>query len=250
MIARIAALCILLQAVFVLAQSKPVDADFSTDAFRTGANEYQLWSGYSPDSLTWIGKSEARRLFMAGFGWRRVILATDSVAWKFTVDAVPVLLVSQPTITGRQPTFTGTFPNVMFVGCNGPEITQESVTDTSGVQPPAPFQSCPHGGRRTTYGFGLEPVGFDFNFRRRHRFQPVLGINGGFAKFTRDVPISNSNSFDFTFSLRGGIQMFTSESRSLTVGYRYHHISNANTGNPFNPGIDSNFLYLGYSFHR
>ena len=244
---RILLLLLLSQFTTAFAQTKSVSAEFYTDALRAGANEYQFWSGYSPTSIMWIGKTEARRLFMVGAGWHRVLLAGNSVAWKFTVDAVPVMLVSQPTITGPQATFTGTFPDLVFAGCNGPPATFETVGNPERV---ATVGSCLHPGRRITYGFGLEPVGFDFNFRRRHRIQPVVGINGGFAKFTRDVPISNSNSFNFTFSLRGGMQIFTSQSRSVTIGYRFHHISNANTGNPFNPGIDSNFIYAGYSFHR
>ena len=244
---RIFLLLLLSQFITAFAQTKSVSTEFHTDALRAGANEYQLWSGYSPTSIMWIGKTEARRLFMAGAGWHRVLLAGNSVAWKFTVDAVPVMLVSQPTITGLEPTFTGTFPNLVFAGCNGPPFTFETVEKTTGG---STLPGCPHASRRTTYGFGLEPVGFDFNFRRRHRFQPVVGINGGLAIFRRDVPVSNSNSFNFTFSLRGGMQIFTSQSQSVTIGYRFHHISNANTGNPFNPGIDSNFIYAGYSFHR
>ncbi|HWC19278.1 MAG TPA: acyloxyacyl hydrolase [Terriglobales bacterium] len=228
------------------AQSKPEARDFRTEAFRTGGNEYEIWSGYSPTSLEWIGKTEARRLFMVGLGWRRVILAGDSVAWKYTGDVVPVVLVSQPTVVGSGIIFTGTPPNVTFVGCDSPQLVHETVNDLTGFN----LGPCQHASRRTTYGFSLEPIGFDLNFRRRHRFQPVTGINGGFALFTRDVPISNSNSFNFTFSLRGGLQIFTSESRSITLGYRYHHTSNADTGNPFNPGIDSNFMYVQYSLHR
>lgn len=243
MILRFVVAACLLQLTTGFAQSK---AEFRTDALRTGSNEFQFWTGYSPASLTWIGKTQARHLYMAGAGWRRVILATNSVAWRFTVDVVPVLLVSQPTITGSSATFTGTPPNLVFTGCQPPTVTFETVSNFAGQN----LGPCEHASRRTTYGFGLEPVGFDFNFRRRHRFQPVVGINGGFAKFPRDVPVSNSNSFNFTFSLRGGMQMFLSQSHSVTVGYRYHHISNANTGNPFNPGIDSNFIYFGYSFHR
>ena len=228
------------------AQSTRPSSDFRTDAFHEGGNEYEVWSGYSPSSLQWIGKTEGRRLFMAGFGWRRVILASNSVAWKFTVDTVPMALVSQPTVVGSAESFTGTPPNLVFAGCTGPQVTFEVVNNPAGQN----LGPCAHASRRITRGIGLEPVGFDFNFRRRHRVQPVVGINGGFLKFPRDVPISNSNSFNFTFSLRGAVQIFTSESRSLTIGYRFHHISNANTGNPFNPGIDSNFIYAGYSFHR
>ncbi|HEU5232378.1 MAG TPA: acyloxyacyl hydrolase [Terriglobales bacterium] len=242
MVSRLAVFfLIFLIAELAPAQSAPSPANFRTDAFHEGGNEYEVWSGYSPSSLQWIGKSEGRRLFMAGFGWRRVILASNSVAWKFTVDTVPIALVSQPTIVLNQ---IGTFQGQTFT-CGGP-LTQETVQEPSASD----ISPCFHPGRRVTRGIGLEPVGFDFNFRRRHRFQPVVGINGGFLKFTRDVPVADSNSFNFTFSLRGAIQIFTNESHSITIGYRFHHISNANTGNPFNPGIDSNFIYAGCSFHK
>ena len=203
-----------------MAQKAP--EGFRTDAFRTGGNEYQVWSGYSPDSAIGIGKSQSRRFFLAGFGWRRVILANDSVAWKFTVDAVPVALISEPTLNGIT-----VVPDPKKISCAGCAI-----------------------GRRTSYAYGIEPVGFEFNFRRQRRYQPIAGINGGVLKFNYDVPVPNSNSFNFTFSVKAGLQVFTRQSRSLTIGYRYQHTSNANTGNPFNPGIDSNFVYAGFSFHR
>jgi len=199
-----------------------------TDAFHTGGNEYQVWGGYSPDSLTWIGKSEARRLFMAGAGWRRVILASDSVAWKFTVDIVPVALLSQPTLNGVE---TVQDPKKLSAFCAAAGI------------------NCGTAGRRTTYGIGFAPVGFEFNLRRKRRIQPVLGINAGLLHFTRDVPVDHSMATNFTFSWGAGVQIFTSESRSLTIGYRFHHISNANSS-AINPGIDSNFIYAGYSFHK
>jgi opacity protein-like surface antigen len=229
MIQRILLLLLFFYSAFAFA----ADRSAYTDAFRVGANEYQVWGGYSPDSLTWIGKSEARRLFMAGAGWRRVMLATDRFAWKFTVDIVPVALVSQPTLNGKET--VQALPNVQAftAACQAAGIT-----------------ICPTFGRRTTYGAGFAPVGFEFNFRRKRRVQPVADINAGLLRFTREVPIANSAAINFTFSWGAGLQIFTSESRSVTVGYRFHHISNANSGTPFNPGIDSNFLYLGYSFHK
>ena len=201
-----------------------------TDAFHTGTNEFQIWAGYSPGSITWIGKSEARRMFQAGAGWRRVLLATDRLAWKYTIDIVPLALVSQPTV-------------------NGVEVVQ----DPKGLSLPAVCAPTNCGltiGRRTTYGVGFAPIGFEFNFRRKHRIQPVAGINGGLLRFSREVPIPNSASINFTFSLTGGVQIFTGTSRSVMIEYRYHHTSNADSGTPFNPGIDSNFIYAGYSFHR
>lgn len=204
------------------AQSKPPTGVF-TRAERDGGNEFTVWGGYSPNSPKLIGVTEDRHLTMLGFGYARVILGNELVAWKFTIDTVPLILVSQPTFAGT-------------------EIAQPS-------RVPAQFQ--PLLSRRTTYGIGLMPVGFQFNFRPRRRVQPIAGINGGFAFFaTRDVPVPASANFNFMFSAGPGVQIFTSESRSITLGYRFHHISNADTGNPFNPGIDSNFFYAGYSFHR
>jgi opacity protein-like surface antigen len=222
---RILLLCLLLPLPFSFADDK----SNYTNAFHTGANEYQVWGGYSPDSLTWIGKSEARRLFMAGAGWRRVLLSTDRFAWKYTIDIVPVALVSQPTL-------------------NGVEEVQDPAKILALCQ--ADGVKCGPAGRRSTYGIGFAPIGFEFNFRRRHRVQPVLNINAGLLHFSRDVPVAGSAATNFTFSWGAGLQIFTSPSRSITVGYRFHHISNANSGNPFNPGIDSNFIYAGFSFHR
>jgi hypothetical protein len=204
------------------AQSKPAGEVF-TNAERTGGNEFTVWGGYSPNSPKLIGVTEDRHVTMVGFGYARVMLASDVVAWKFTIDTVPLILVSQPTFGGT-------------------EIAQPS-------RVPAAFRSLL--GRRTTYGIGLMPVGFQFNFRPRRRIQPVAGINGGFAFFARrDVPVPASANFNFMFSTGPGMQIFTSESRSITLGYRFHHISNADTGNPVNPGIDSNFFYAAYSFHH
>src|SRR5438105_556843 len=150
MILRILVLSILLSTASAFPQNNPA----YTNAFRTGANEYQIWAGYSPDSITWIGKSEARRLFMAGGGWRRVLLAGNSVAWKFTLDVVPIALLSQPTINGVE-----VVPDpkhfAFLTACTACAVTV---------------------GRRTTYGIGFAPVGFELNFRRKRRVQPIAGI--------------------------------------------------------------------------
>src|SRR5215468_5935594 len=178
------------------AQSAGGSAVF-TNAEHSGGNEFTVWVGYSPNSPKLIGVTEDRHLTMAGFGYARVMLASDFVAWKFTIDTVPLILVSQPTFAGT-------------------EIAQPSR---------APAAATSLLGRRTTYGIGLMPVGFQFNFRPRKRIQPVAGINGGFAYFSaRDVPVPASSNFNFMFSAGLGLQIFTSESRSMTFGYRFHHI--------------------------
>lgn len=204
------------------AQNTESPAQGYTDAEHEGAEEFNLWGGYSPDSPERIGVTQDRQLLMAGFGYTRVLLAWDRIAWKYTAETAPLFRVSQPTF-------------------NGFEISRPS-------RVPANMRG--YLGRRTTYGAGLAPIGFRLNFRRRQRIQPILDINGGVVYFTRQVPVAGSSRFNFTFSTGTGVQIFTGESKALTLGYKFHHISNANTGNPYNPGIDSSFFYAAFSFFR
>ena len=101
---------------------------------------------------------------------------------------------------------------------------------------------------RTVYGGGIDPIGFQLNFRTHKRLQPFLTLTGGCLYFTEQVPVTNSSQYNFTFG--GGIGgEYVSGGRSILFGYRYHHLSNGYTGNE-NPGIDSHILFVGVSFKR
>jgi opacity protein-like surface antigen len=101
---------------------------------------------------------------------------------------------------------------------------------------------------RTVYGGGADPIGFQLNFRSHKQLQPFLTLAGGFLYFAEQVPVINSSQYNFTFGGGGGVEYMLG-SHSILLGYRYHHISNARTGN-VNPGIDSHILFLGFSFKR
>ncbi|MDR0311633.1 MAG: acyloxyacyl hydrolase [Acidobacteriota bacterium] len=101
---------------------------------------------------------------------------------------------------------------------------------------------------RTVYAGGAEPVGLQLNFRNQRRLQPFVNATGGFLYFTEQTPVTDSSQYNFTFSFGGGVEIFHGR-RSLALGYRYHHISNANTAT-YNPGIDSHMLSIGFSFKR
>ena len=101
---------------------------------------------------------------------------------------------------------------------------------------------------RTVYGGGADLVGLQFNFRSLRRFQPFLTATGGFLYFAEQVPVTDSSRYNYTFSGGGGGEYMIGR-RSILIGYRYHHISNKNTGQE-NPGIDSHILFTGFSFKR
>jgi opacity protein-like surface antigen len=99
----------------------------------------------------------------------------------------------------------------------------------------------------TIYGAGISPVGFKINFGQESWIKPFLAASVGFLYFQKDVPVPGSSRFNFTPEVGAGLQFFLSPRRALTVGYKYHHISNAGRSTR-NPGLDSNVIYAGFSF--
>ena len=183
--------------------------------YHSGDNEFGAWGGFSPDSPTVIGVTPHRKLFLAGVNWSRVILAGRTVAWKYVLDVIPVVLITQPA---------------------------ESVTPPI---VPAPVARS----ARTIYGAGFNPLGMQLNFLNTRKVQPFADIHGGILFFREQVPVLGSQQFNFTASWGGGVQFFASENKTVTLGYRFHHLSN-NEGAPRNPGNDANLFYVGFSWMR
>jgi hypothetical protein len=66
---------------------------------------------------------------------------------------------------------------------------------------------------------------------------------------TQPIPTSGAGSFNFTFDVGAGFELFQSKGRSIRAEYRLHHISNHGTAQE-NPGIDNGAFQLTYSFGR
>ncbi|NIR47000.1 acyloxyacyl hydrolase [candidate division KSB1 bacterium] len=98
----------------------------------------------------------------------------------------------------------------------------------------------------SVYGFGLSPVGLKWYVLQVSRFKLFTNGSGGFLTFVEDVPDPDARKFNFTFEFGGGIEVFTNSRVGIALGYRYHHLSNANT-EKVNPGLDANIFYIGIS---
>ena len=116
---------------------------------------------------------------------------------------------------------------------------------------PAALVGDPHthnGHRAYAYGVGGSPIGAQVNYVHFRRVEPFLTSGGGFLYFNHRM--FGATQFNFTAQLAGGVQLFTSSRRTaIDIGYKYHHISNANLGNQ-NPGLDSHILFIGLSLFR
>ena len=102
---------------------------------------------------------------------------------------------------------------------------------------------------RWVYGAGLSPVGTQIDFRPQARLRPFFEVTGGFLYFTSKVLASGGTQFNFTIAPGGGVHIALSPRTALTLGYKYHHMSNADL-NHDNPGVDSEELYCGISLFR
>lgn len=178
-------------------------------------NEFTVWNANSFATGHVFGFAQHRGLYATAFRYGRTILTRHHLTLKYTIEAVPAAVLSEPYLDG-QPVI-------------GPIA-----------------KGSPH---QLIYGGGFNPVGLQLNFRRGKRLQPFGTFNGGFLYFSRKVISPQASQFNFTVAGGAGVEFFVSANRAFQVGYRYHHLSNANITDR-NPGTDSQMIFFGFSiFH-
>jgi Lipid A 3-O-deacylase (PagL) len=196
----------------------PQSDDDEPYRLKRGDNEFGGWGGVSFKATTMFeGLTEAeaadRKFFLAAFRYGRTLAANDSVALQYTLDAIPVT-VATGVITSR--------------------------TTVAGV---TTFQ------RETAYGAGITPLGFQLDFANGRKIHPFVHVNAGFLGFTKEVPIEDSGKFAFTLEGGGGVRVFTSSRGAVTLGVRFHHISNGNRSGA-NRGLNQFIFYAGFSVFK
>lgn len=216
-------LLLLVSTVFVAAQandtsssSTATSAPQSTpEGIQKGWNEFGIWGGVSFDATTLIGKTPDAKFGNIGLRYGRVLKTSKTIAFEWTIDVIPVAILSNNRFT------------VVPAGA-GFVVTQT---------------------RKSVYGWGAAPIGLKFNFRRNRKVQPFGQATGGFIYFNEQVPLAGAARFNFTYDFSGGVQIVNSNRRAFTIGYKYQHISNGYRAS-FNPGVDVQMLFAGFSIFR
>ena len=245
-------LCTLLGAAL---WSAPASAQARSESeYYARKNTLAFFGAYSADSShILLGYAENRKLLDFGVSYNRRLILNHTVNWQYSGELLPVALESDPVgiETNNQvtPVVSTTVYDfgAQFVTC-APATVSYSYTGESGVIYSGTLTySC--SGRRWTMGEAMSPVGFQWNFLPRRKTQPFLTGHGGYMYSTQPIPIIQAGSFNFTFDLGAGIEVYRSRTRSIRLEYRYHHISNHNTAQE-NPGIDSGLFQATYAFGR
>ena len=193
------------------AQPIPPAAHDAPFRLHRGSREIGGWFAAGPNSFVGIGTVINRRFYELDAQFDYTIIASHTVALKWVSEAVPMALLHEPNEWYFNPSHVFTY----------------------------------YRAGATTYAAGLTPLGLQVNFRNGHRVQPFFDSHGGFLYFRRQEPVPYSSQFNFTFNFGTGLQIYTRGRGSLLTGYKYHHISNDNTGR-MNPGVDSHEFYMGY----
>lgn len=199
-------------------------ADPDTVSVSRDKNEFSVWGAFAPDIPRLFSGSRKSIFGEVGFQYARRIAASRNVALKYTIDAIPLAVLNYRR-----------------------ELLIAPTVNTFAYDRP----------RTTVYAVSLTPVGFQLNFLRQRRIQPFITANAGFIIFNKSIPDDRSalrpdrrgRQFNYTLAGGGGVEFDADKERSYRVGFKFHHISNASTGN-INPGFDQNLFYFGYTFKK
>jgi hypothetical protein len=187
----------------------------SSDLGTEPRHDFQLLAGYSPASTALIHGAVDRRFVLAGFSYSYTCWAWRSISLNLTATLLPAAIAMQPAET---------------------LVTNSSLRSVPG---------------HAVYGFAVAPVGLTADLARRHRVHPFLETMEGMIASTEPIPENRPNATGLNFLLDGGggIRWNIRPRSALRFGYRFLHISNAGTTS-FNPGLNNNVIYIGYSLLR
>ena len=93
-------------------------------------------------------------------------------------------------------------------------------------------------------GAGLAPVGLRFSLQLSPGMLVFAEGSGGGVAFARAMPKPTARSLNFLGSAGAGLHL----GKRYIVGYRFTHLSNANTAAK-NPGFNAHIFYLGITLH-
>ena len=214
MMGRIASLTVLTAVLFGMG-GLPLRAQSANVEATKGMQEWGVWGGEGLVATTAFGgltrpEAAGRMSAVLGLRYGRVLLVRDSLTLSYIGDLVPI------------------------------EIQRGNVTRE--------FDPFTPTARATVFGTGLAPLGLKASFGHA-RLKPFVSAAGGVLVFGQRVPLLAATKLTFTGDIDVGADLWTRASRAFTLGLKFHHISNAGTGD-VNRGLNLFVLYGGLSFFR
>jgi lipid A 3-O-deacylase len=105
-------------------------------------------------------------------------------------------------------------------------------------------------GYDNVYGVGVNPLILKWNFTSGRNTVPYFLAQTGYLWSSRNVPAGDTSQDNFLSGAGVGLHHFFRPGRSINIGLRALHLSNASIGN-HNPGINATLqLSIGYNWWR
>lgn len=185
---------------------------------RSAHHEFGIWGGGSVASSQLIAKMPDVSLRLIGLRSTWSLVDKSSFALHYTTDVLSLAALSYPDLPPP------------------PKALRDPSVEFHRSDPPV-------------LGAGMTPLGFRLTLQRHPTWQPFVSTSFGFLYFPQPIPDSRGKLFNFTADLGVGLRIVVSHHTALTVGYRFHHLSNGFRGQ-INPGFDTNIFYVGVSIPR
>lgn len=96
------------------------------------------------------------------------------------------------------------------------------------------------GPRDNRNGFGITPLKITVPVTGKRSY-PYLSASAGLMLFDKRFPTEEGTRLNATIDVGTGYNFYLNNKYRLDLGYRFHHLSNGDTGK-VNPGIDSNLF--------
>jgi hypothetical protein len=100
----------------------------------------------------------------------------------------------------------------------------------------------------STFGFGVSPLLWRWNFEPRGRYAPFAQLSGGALWTSNPVP-DRTTTANFIANAGAGVRVLLKSQQALVLLYRFDHISNGNRLDR-NPGVNAHALHFGFSLLR
>ena len=243
---------ILLCALIVLPATEMSAQAQNESPYYARKNTFGVFGAYSANSSHMLlGAAQNRKLLFFGVSYSRRLMLNHGLNWQYNAELMPVALESDPV---QHTVVHQTSPIVIT-------YTEETRQSAACMNQSGSFDLTFPNGERLAYtyvatcerqwsmGQAASPAGMQWNFNPRRSIQPFITSHGGYMYSTQQIPVDGAGSFNFTFDLGAGLEIYRSKARSIRAEYRYHHTSNNDTAQR-NPGIDSGLFQVTYAFGR
>ena len=180
--------------------------------------EFGAWAGGGPSVVTAsLGGVPNRALFLTTVSVTRPLVRVKRFACSYFAEVVPFAIAT------KVPKTVGSW------------FYNPSHTDSLYFVGPA--------GAGAVLGTGIVPLGLRLSASLGSSLLGYAEANGGVVAFSRAVPSGEARRMNFLGGVGAGVR-FGGKDRRYSLGYRFLHLSNANTA-PENPGFNAHVFYVG-----